>query len=87
VLIYEGIYEGMEECFSSSFTSCNADQCAPTSAYNKKMFRSSQGESTITKHKPIRTTYRTGQLMDTITLNYCSALGLIAVGVLPKPPL
>jgi hypothetical protein len=53
------------------------------------MFRPSQGvESTITKQQgTMHTDFRTGKLLDNITLNYCSALGLIAVGVLPKPPL
>jgi hypothetical protein len=72
---------------SSSFTACNAVQCAPNSAYNKKIFRSSPGESTITKQQVAHTCFSKGKLLDTVTLNYCSALGLIAVGVLPKPPL
>jgi hypothetical protein len=38
-----------------------------------------QRKKSFSKHKP-------GSIVDVITLNYCAALGLIQVGVLPKPP-
>jgi hypothetical protein len=34
-----------------------------------------------------REKYKSGRLLSTITLRYCSILGLIEAGILPKPPL
>jgi hypothetical protein len=41
----------------------------------------------VTKSKRRRVTFKTGGLLATITLRYCSTLGLIHAGVLPKPPM
>jgi hypothetical protein len=92
VLLYEGISDGSkftDKDFSSPFAGCAKVEC-PTNAQDKKMiFRSKKGASTIKTPHPLapRDNIRRGKLLDTITLHYCSPVGLITVGVLPKPPL
>jgi hypothetical protein len=57
----------------------------------KKLLRSKAGSTVLVKEKSSsppgtkRLQYRRGKLLDTITLQYCSAVGLIEVGVLPHP--
>ena len=54
----------------------------------KKGVKSDKGETfTAHKSKRRRKTYAKGGLLCTITLRYCSTLGLIHAGVLAKPPL
>jgi hypothetical protein len=73
------------------------DACVPTVAgvgcmsenfAKKKFILSVPGTTSITK--PITEahsqSHTKGHYIDTITLYYCSAVGLIEVGVLPKPP-
>ena len=54
----------------------------------KKVLRSGEGSTTLTTtpgNSTIYTKYVHGKLLETITINYCTALGLIHAGVLDKP--
>ena len=54
----------------------------------KKVLRSTEGTANFSgKHNSTahKRSYKKGRLVDTITLNYCAAVGLIVAGVLPKP--
>jgi len=54
----------------------------------KKGVKSDKGEKfDVHKSKRRRKTYANGGLLATITLRYCSTLGLIHAGVLAKPPM
>ena len=54
----------------------------------KKGVKSQKGETfTAHKSKRRRKMYAKGGLLCTITLRYCSTLGLIHAGILPKPPM
>mmetsp|Transcript_11210 Transcript_11210/g.15080 ORF Transcript_11210/g.15080 Transcript_11210/m.15080 type:complete len:260 (+) Transcript_11210:15-794(+) len=53
---------------------------------SKKSVMSTKGTITESQNVISRTSYKEGDLVDTFELNYCTALGLINVGVLPKPP-
>lgn len=54
----------------------------------KKGVKSEQGSSfNVQKSKRRRADFAKGGLLKTITLRYCSTLGLIHVGILPKPPM
>lgn len=53
----------------------------------KKGVKSDKGEQfEVKKSKRRRKAYKTGGLLQTVTLRYCSTLGLIHAGVLAKPP-
>jgi hypothetical protein len=57
-------------------------------AKGKKAVKSCQGTTTKTKNitpSSRSTTYERGDLLETITLRYCTTVGLLYVGVLPKP--
>lgn len=59
-----------------------------SSSGKKKNLRSEEGSTAISKTKPSQfKKMKSKELLETITLNYCSALGLIEAGVLPKPGL
>lgn len=53
----------------------------------KKGVKSNKG-STLKVHKDprLRNQYVKGAKLNTLTLNYCSTLGLVEAGILPKPP-
>lgn len=54
----------------------------------KKMLRSVEGANVTTKKiSSMLENYKKGALLHTISINYCTALGLIKVGILEKPPL
>ena len=98
MVVCEGIDVGMvdrsEFNAASSFTasSIQMDATTPTSNADitkKKNLRSGVGCSTVSRAKAESKQYRAyakGVVMYTITLYYCAAPGLIAVGILPKPP-
>ncbi|CAB9515923.1 expressed unknown protein [Seminavis robusta] len=51
-----------------------------------KILRSGQGSiEQVTHHPAMALTYASGQFLQTITIHYCTAMGLIHAGVLPKP--
>jgi hypothetical protein len=89
IKMYEGIFGGYEDQrtsnFSSSFTATAVD-FNQTGLVKKKSLRSGEGDTVesieATARQPI---YNRGALLDVVTLNYCTALGLIEVGVLEKP--
>jgi hypothetical protein len=91
--VSQGIPMGTEKTkdFSSSFTASSINIFETTAAVTmKKNLRSGVGsnaiETKVADDKP-RMSYGQGTKLYTITLYYCAAPGLIAVGVLTKPPL
>lgn len=53
----------------------------------KKGVKSDKGTRFEVKKKSRRSkSYRSGRLLETVTLRYCSILGLVKAGILPKPP-
>jgi hypothetical protein len=89
VRMYEGILDGYttrHKDFTSTFTAAAVD-LNQSGLAKKKSLRSGEGEITVTKEKSRkpRARYKCGAHFDTITLNYCTALGLMEVGVLKKP--
>jgi hypothetical protein len=91
--MYDGTSDGFEEDqrsnFSSSFSAVDLDLDLDQdqSGYaKKKSLRSGEGETTVSDNCSGKmSTYKLGALLDTVTLNYCAAPGLIEVGVLEKP--
>jgi hypothetical protein len=55
----------------------------------KKNVRSAQGSFSRSHYSSggTRNHYRKGALLQTITIKYCTAVGLIHAGVLPRPPM
>jgi hypothetical protein len=89
IKMYEGIlngYKGHQKDFTSTFTATAVD-LNQSGVAKKKSLRSGEGEITVTKRKAEkrRARYKCGAHFDTVTLNYCTALGLMEVGVLKKP--
>jgi hypothetical protein len=89
IKLYEGTDPKMElqNDFVTNFATLsraadvNADMC------KKKFLLSTQGNTTISRRSSDvrQVMYKSGALVQTIELNYCSALGLMEAGVLPKP--
>jgi hypothetical protein len=74
--VHQGIFEGMKK---KRHTHSNKQ--------GNKSLRSTEGGVSYSKQcrgKPCMH-YRKGDLIDTITLNYCATEGLVEAGVLPKP--
>jgi hypothetical protein len=90
VKIYEGVFAGLSQRtnFSSSFSASSVD-LNQSGLSKKKSLRSGEGTTSFSEKQPVASqhSYHKGKLIDTITLNYCAALGLIEVGVLPQPDL
>jgi hypothetical protein len=89
IKLYEGIPNGTKEKprdFTSKFTA-TAVALEQSGLAKKKSLRSGEGEVKITKNasKEHYMSYKRGKQIDTVTLNYCAALGLMEVGVLEKP--
>ena len=88
IKMYEGMFDGYDQrdCnFSSSFTAAAVDP-SQSGLVMKKSLRSGEGDtvetSQIVSKQP---KFKIGALVDVVTLNYCTALGLSEVGVLEKP--
>ncbi|MGK3749121.1 MAG: hypothetical protein ACI8RD_001413 [Bacillariaceae sp.] len=81
---------GTQTNFTSSFTTSSIDIEDGAFVTMKKNIRSGEGnKSVVTKTSNmngVKMTYLKGPQLYTIPLNYCATLGLISVGVLPKPP-
>jgi hypothetical protein len=81
---------GKTKDFNSSFTASSINMETAAAVTMKKNIRSGVGnnaiESKVADDKP-RMSYGQGTKLYSITLYYCAAPGLIAVGVLTKPPL
>lgn len=89
VNIYKGIVDGSTENaskFQSTWHESTIDPAQAGSLANKKGLRSGQGSTSFTKPSHNIRRYKKGPKVDVFTLNYCAAMGLIQVGVLPKPP-
>jgi len=93
LLIYEGIDVGNhcpgEKEKADRHSSFTVSELAPGMtgpAKGKKDLRSTRGSVTKSKKSSRRRrSHAKGRHLDTILLNYCAAVGLIHVGVLPKP--
>jgi hypothetical protein len=90
IKMYEGIFDGYEDqrnCnFSSSFTAAAAVDLNQSGLAKKKSLRSGEGDTVETSQTAAKQPkFKSGALLDVVTLNYCTALGLIEVGVLDKP--
>jgi hypothetical protein len=71
--------------FSSSFAASAVD-FNQSGLAKKKSLRSGEGKTVESMEAPSKEPiYKRGALLDTATLNYCAALGLMEVGVLEKP--
>lgn len=91
IKIHEGILRGkkttrdhMKQAISSE-----VDSALLHHGNGKKVLRSTEGSETLSKpvsSKSFRS-YKRGKEVETITLYYCAAVGLIQAGVLPKPDL
>jgi hypothetical protein len=89
IKMYEGIlkgYKDQHQDFASTFTAAAVD-LHQSGLAKKKSLRSGEGEITVTKNYSGKRVpfYKRGAHFDTVTLNYCAALGLMEVGVLEKP--
>jgi hypothetical protein len=93
VKIHQGIFDKIKNVASTTSTSIwqesTMDQAQAGSLVKKKGLRSGQGSTTLHTQKRVQphSSYKKGSKVDVFTLNYCAAMGLIEVGVLPKPPL
>ena len=81
---------GNEKSFASSFTTSSIDIEDGAFVTMKKNLRTGEGnKSVVTKASNmngVKMTYLKGPQLYTIPLYYCATLGLISVGILPKPP-
>ncbi len=91
--VYSAIYKGnfMKTDYTTSLAAPTIQMEDPGVMSMKKNVRSTEGNIVETKPKiydpnKAYARYRKGQYLYSITLYYCAAPGLIAVGVLPKPP-
>jgi hypothetical protein len=88
IKMYEGIFDRITDQrkdFSSSFSAAAVD-LNQSGLAKKKSLRSGEGETAFSKKKAGKhKKHKRGPLLDTVTLNYCAALGLMEVGVLEKP--
>jgi hypothetical protein len=87
IKMYEGVFLGYQDPrnFSSSFTAAAVD-LNQSGLAKKKSLRSGEGETVETIQSSAKQPkIQYGAQFDTVTLNYCAALGLMEVGVLEKP--
>jgi hypothetical protein len=90
VEIYTGIFCGYAggSNYSTSWEESTIDHNLAGSLAEKKSLRSGKGEVSFSKQDSGHFAHYTkGPRVDVFTLHYCAAMGLIQVGVLPKPPL
>jgi hypothetical protein len=93
VRIYESIFDGHSQATTAFKSKVHVEDVDFNSASlaAKKSLRSGEGTNTLkptqySTHGGVQARYRQGTLIDCVDLTYCAALGLIEVGVLPKPP-
>jgi hypothetical protein len=89
VLLHKGIYKASKQrgdAISSTELDPTVDVARAT-LRNQKFLLTAPGTTTRTNNKEgsIQSSYTKGALIDRITLYYCSALGMIENGVIPKP--
>jgi hypothetical protein len=89
IMMYEGTllgYKGHQKDVNSKFTAAAVD-INQSGLAKKKSLRSGEGEIKLTTNTSGQQEpdYKLGSHFDTVTLNYCTALGLIEVGILKKP--
>lgn len=90
LLVFEAkpMKEALDEWadFSSNNPDCAVDKPIADQMHMKAV---RSGLGTVPRDAPISkgpTSYEKGELLETITLNYCTALGLIYAGILDQPP-
>ena len=86
VHLYRGEHQGIMACkdFSKNYQPASTNQVADTTA--KKELLTIQGQSTLVEsHGPTMLLYARGAKIDVITLNYCSAVKMVTLGVIPQP--
>jgi hypothetical protein len=87
--VFEGVFLGSsdaEDWAAKALTVAPVD-LSQNNAAKKKGLRTGEGSTIVREERTSGKTakYQSGSLLDTITLNYCAAQGLIEVGVLSKP--
>ncbi|GKY92178.1 hypothetical protein MPSEU_000189100 [Mayamaea pseudoterrestris] len=90
IKLYEAIFEGVEPVIDHiSSVELHPSVDAARASSKKKFLLTKAGTSTIFDDTKSDTMswYSKGKEFDRISFNYCSALGLILAGVLPKPDL
>ncbi|MGK3753201.1 MAG: hypothetical protein ACI8RD_005508 [Bacillariaceae sp.] len=91
MVVSQGIPKGKKkrkDRSTSSFTASSINFEAAAAVTMKKNLRSGTGSSAVSKARDkVHMSYGRGKHLYTITLHYCATPGLIAVGILPKPPL
>mmetsp|Transcript_20094 Transcript_20094/g.24758 ORF Transcript_20094/g.24758 Transcript_20094/m.24758 type:complete len:287 (+) Transcript_20094:88-948(+) len=92
VTVYEDIILDGYYQMSSGPMKAKFDSFIPTTEANqdkkKKQVKTTDGKTEISKDdNGSRQNFCRGKKLETFELRYCTALGLIGVGVLPKPPL
>ena len=85
--IYAGEYEQQDR--SDMWTGGDVSYVLGISDPDKKKgVKSEKGSSfNVKKSQRRRSQYQTGGMLKKVTLRYCSTLGLIHAGILPKPPM
>jgi hypothetical protein len=96
VLFYEAIFDGYKQSTRTIYSGekkplVPSSVVASSANQNKKVLRSGKGEHSESKAVSQSSgnaqvaSYKKGAHVETITVNYCTALGLIHAGVLAKP--
>jgi len=90
--VYRAIHNGhiSVQDHASSFTTSSIKSVSAAPVTMKKNLRSGEGnrvKTTACSSSGVCHSFLKGAHLYTITLHYCATPGLIAVGVLPKPPL
>ena len=91
VKIYDGIFTGYKDYGSgySYATNLSTSNISQEHAHvaAKKCLRTGEGTThTKPRSHARQACYTKGDLVDSVTLTYCAALGLVEAGVLPQPP-
>ena len=87
IQVFRGEYVGLASQKIGNFNPELPSESCGVSATGKKVLCSAAGESTITESVPdeYSVALNRGELLDTISLKYCAAVGLIQAGVLARP--
>ena len=89
VKLYESVFQGygLLGTVEKGSVGSEIDSALSQGLKGKKVLRSTAGTNTVTRQARSGQVprYTKGPLYDTITLDYCAAVGLIVTGVLPKP--
>ena len=91
VYISEAVFNGMEihRDFAATQQRATMNSSGATAVQTKAALCSTGGTTSTTTSTNLKaySSYIPGELLQGISINYCTAFGLIHAGVLPKPPL